>query len=1828
MAALASSKSVDTTIALHEEKAQPGDSGADQNAPNAEAASEGSEHQAASVVLAIPKSGDHLYQRRSMTLDRNADRGPTEVAMVNGKPRRSIPSELHLSSQTGQASTAHVDGHIPLPLASPVTITAASLTALSLSSHSEPPSPRTPTAGGFGSTASSSSPFSTSTSRPLSLISSVSVSTLSVPRNNFQLPSSSSSSTSTTALGFSAAAAAAATIASSSSSSSSTFSPSSSSSSSSKGAVVPSATDTLPTAASTDEQKSVTSPREQNSPRPYSSMSPPEALLSHHTYQQQPHPSQKTAAGTRPSRRQTIQSDYRQLHGHAAASAAGKIGGAGSGVRRARGHARQAGPEAGLGGGGGRSTGALSDSETLGATCAAGEGSGSDLRIGSEVQQDHTSGTTTTTTTTSSSSHHSNINTNTNNTTTTKTGTSAQLRVNLYSLVTRGYLPANITVAFREHCATITPHGTLVPIVPPHIQHHLQDEENKEGAAASGSVTLYPWLQQEYETPSAWATAMVKGARTGKVAVNGWSAIKVPLHQDPSLVKMYGGQGIHEVSLDVLRKKFLADLAGSVGEEIGEQTGATASGSAASPTSSSKSASGSLSKASARQIAKELAIDGRKRKRQIGKGGGAGSSGAADASGLWILTSKLDTLAGQRQSQSHHHQPHQQHQGQHQGQHQNHPRGQGARVRGGGSRRPIKRSMPDYVLQGEDSVEDRQSRLEAAGTLFAMQDHYVSHRGGEAGYSLKGHSAHRSSDKAGGLGSRTMSHRRIELQSVTKYLQAREARRAVSAHPIISVRRVTPLTIAQRRSRDICLVCKKTCQPSISTEAPTDTGATSGADSASMDICKSETPPLASANDIKLCTKCNSPAHEECITTLPALCDQENWVCPRCIHCTACERGLLERPPNKASHCDLKMTILNCSECREGVHLECQLELEPSLKAFVTAGSTCETLPEDFDWKCMACRACVECGYSCKHGAPSTGFKLEQQQEGTPSSPEPVQQVDGTMEDTEMAEVDSVDDKEGSRGRGRGPKQVQVDGWTNAYTICPGCTRLYEMGNICPLCCRLYPEDDYDTPMVFCDGCSFWVHVACDSGLAGNDYEELGKDSKQYFCPSCNPTPMPSPALSTSSSSSSSAYQHPGNSSSSGGGGRYGGGPPSSGNHPQLPSRIPQDWNRPSRYGVQQAANKRDDIFDLIMAAKEISDSESRAQSPSLMEVDGSEAAAAVAAAAAAGTDSLAEVQAAEALLTIFSGSNTPVCSTPYASYPPSPYEPHFNPFGSRPSGYPTLLESPAPPSSSSSSSSPYHQDSQQQQQQQQQQVFASPRSSYSNHGSDDYFSGQHRPSKRISYQHIGQELNHGTLLETPSSATSSSSPSIQYYPHAGVKREDAEYEHSQHHTHPHHNQHQHHHNHNHNLSQHHHHHHTHPQHQHGYSAGYHHTGHHQQHPQQPQHPQHHGYVSSSSRVGSSAATTPTTAYSTTTPVGGSFQSMANMYRPIQPNGSPSGVTSLDLESQSSRIEAPAKKGIRGGGSVPEEQQPRTETGTATKGIGLEEKSDMCCALCRTKRTPGALGGSWITVEQAMATQPQDKDKVMGGDEEVEGSQDRLPWRVHRECALWATGVTHEKDSDRYDHAASVIKLSQAATCSSCGQAGASIRCKASTTSHKGGRSYACAAIFHYPCVVRTATLVNSVSTHAVVVDEQERSILCRMHYREAYKTHDRWTIMPRFTSQQKHRALSLLAEGNSIENVRKQVRMSHTTVHRIRATSKENIPPCKPGPPAAASERTKKLLARKFATGQFTRLEQGQQLIHDVEGKDVGKACIKKYLRQQGVKAYVKQKKSPELKR
>ncbi|KAJ1971632.1 hypothetical protein H4R35_005149 [Dimargaris xerosporica] len=118
-------------------------------------------------------------------------------------------------------------------------------------------------------------------------------------------------------------------------------------------------------------------------------------------------------------------------------------------------------------------------------------------------------------------------------------GGSHNNRVCLMNLVTAGLLAPASRVSFRSHYAIVSNQGTLRP---------------------DPLDPLSPEMLPEYETPSAWATAVCKMGRHGRVAVNGWSSVKVVVSCDQFESLPHD----IEVPLDALRQKYLASTSGNM----------------------------------------------------------------------------------------------------------------------------------------------------------------------------------------------------------------------------------------------------------------------------------------------------------------------------------------------------------------------------------------------------------------------------------------------------------------------------------------------------------------------------------------------------------------------------------------------------------------------------------------------------------------------------------------------------------------------------------------------------------------------------------------------------------------------------------------------------------------------------------------------------------------------------------------------------------------------------------------------------------------------------------------------------------------------------------------------------------------------------------------------------------------------------------------------------------------------------------------------------------------------------------------------------------------
>lgn len=104
------------------------------------------------------------------------------------------------------------------------------------------------------------------------------------------------------------------------------------------------------------------------------------------------------------------------------------------------------------------------------------------------------------------------------------------------------------------------------------------------------------------------------------------------------------------------------------------------------------------------------------------------------------------------------------------------------------------------------------------------------------------------------------------------------------------------------------------------------------------------------------------------------------------------------------------------------------------------------------------------------------------------------------------------------------------------------------------------------------------------------------------------------------------------------------------------------------------------------------------------------------------------------------------------------------------------------------------------------------------------------------------------------------------------------------------------------------------------------------------------------------------------------------------------------------------------------------------------------------------------------------------------------------------------------------------------------------------------------------------------------------------------------------------LNQGQSVRAVATAVGISVGTVDRIRRRSKENIPPATMGRPKKISPRTKEVLARQYKTGLMSTLRDGQRFVQATDGVQVHVQTVRRHLRKEGIRPYVKQK-GPDLK-
>ncbi|KAI9503090.1 hypothetical protein BX070DRAFT_252489 [Coemansia spiralis] len=76
--------------------------------------------------------------------------------------------------------------------------------------------------------------------------------------------------------------------------------------------------------------------------------------------------------------------------------------------------------------------------------------------------------------------------------------------------------------------------------------------------------------------------------------------------------------------------------------------------------------------------------------------------------------------------------------------------------------------------------------------------------------------------------------------------------------------------------------------------------------------------------------------------------------------------------------------------------------------------------------------------------------------------------------------------------------------WAYDFSVCGHCAQQIEKAKVCPECIATYANCKIGTNMVCCDVCAFWIHTECDPSLTPEVYDALiTLEDAPYVCPKC-----------------------------------------------------------------------------------------------------------------------------------------------------------------------------------------------------------------------------------------------------------------------------------------------------------------------------------------------------------------------------------------------------------------------------------------------------------------------------------------------------------------------------------------------------------------------------------------------------------------------------------------------------------------------------------------------------------------------------------------------------
>ncbi|KAJ1867961.1 hypothetical protein LPJ57_005818 [Coemansia sp. RSA 486] len=192
----------------------------------------------------------------------------------------------------------------------------------------------------------------------------------------------------------------------------------------------------------------------------------------------------------------------------------------------------------------------------------------------------------------------------------------------------------------------------------------------------------------------------------------------------------------------------------------------------------------------------------------------------------------------------------------------------------------------------------------------------------------------------------------------------------------------------------------------------------------------------SAGSELLACSGCGDRYHGFCAP--PLVGGGRRFLCPACRVCCTC----LEEYNNNDD-------LLQCDECGLLTHARCSRQ-----EADHPGGLVGLVADSDGYWKCDRCICCLECGFR----------------------------------------MSRSDDSEDMMDRAR---------FSYDFALCGECAPQIEKAKVCPSCIATYTNGSPN--LVCCDICSSWVHTDCDPRLSSAVYDALItlEDDAPYVCPGC-----------------------------------------------------------------------------------------------------------------------------------------------------------------------------------------------------------------------------------------------------------------------------------------------------------------------------------------------------------------------------------------------------------------------------------------------------------------------------------------------------------------------------------------------------------------------------------------------------------------------------------------------------------------------------------------------------------------------------------------------------